>query len=116
MGRINSIDADGVLRSAVTVVGDLAYTSGFSGKGTGNVTTDTEEAMEQVQMALQSAGSQMDRKTVYCQVDVADLSDMPAIDRIYRSYFKKLPARQVIQVVAPGPLASAKVSIMCIAS
>merc|ERR1712187_42114 len=116
--RINvpGADIDGLPRSSVTVSGGLAYTSGFYGTGPGDIALDTKKAMDQVRAALEAARSSMDN-AVYCEVDVADLSDVPAIDAVYRTYFKKaFPARQVVQVVGPAPAAGAKMSIMCIGS
>merc|ERR1712050_290025 len=116
--RINTPGADleRLPRSSVTVTGGLAYTSGFFGTGSGDVAIETKKAMDQVRAALEAAGSSME-SAVYCQVDVADLSDVPAIDATYRTYFKRaFPARQVVQVVSPAPAAGAKLSVMCIGS
>jgi enamine deaminase RidA (YjgF/YER057c/UK114 family) len=116
--RIKMADSEGIPRSSVTVAGNLAYTSGFFpyGIGSGDAALDTQKAMNQVRAALESATSSMD-KVMFCQLDVADLSDVPAIDAVYRTYFaKSFPARQIVQVVSPSPTVGSKVSIMCIGS
>jgi enamine deaminase RidA (YjgF/YER057c/UK114 family) len=116
--RIKRADSEGIPRSIVTVAGNLAYTSGFFpyGIGSGDAALDTQKAMSQVRAALESAKSSMD-KVMFCQLDVADLSDVPAIDAVYRTYFaKSFPARQIVQVVSPSPTVGSKVSIMCIGS
>merc|ERR1711976_124680 len=106
---IKMADSEGIPRSSVTVAGNLAYTSG-------DAALDTKKAMNQVRAALESAKSSMD-KVMFCQLDVADLSDVPAIDAVYRTYFaKSFPARQIVQVVSPSPTVGSKVSIMCIGS
>jgi len=111
--------SDGLPRSGATVLNGLVYTSGFyANQSSSGAAAETRNAMDQVQAALESAGSTMG-SVIFCQVLVSNLADLPAIDAAYRTYFhqESLPARQVAQVVKPAPMAAdAKVSISCIGS
>jgi len=107
---------EGLPASGGTVAADMAYTAGFYGPGSGDVGTDTKAAMDQVKAMLESAGSSMD-KAIFCNLAVTDLSLMPAIDTVYKTYFTgTFPARQIAVVSSPAPVGSAQMSMMCIGS
>jgi len=101
-------------------VGDMLYLSGQVGllPGTtelvsGGITAETRQALENIGLVLDRNGSSFDR-VVKCTVFLADIGEWPAMNGVYRAYFKgSPPARSAM--AAAGLAFGARVEIECIA-
>lgn len=100
-------------------VGDLIFLSGkigidpATGKlAEGGISEETRQTMESIKATLERVGSSMDH-VVKCTVFLADMAEWPAMNEIYRTYFKQAPARSAIG--ANGIALGARVEIECIA-
>jgi reactive intermediate/imine deaminase len=86
--------------SEIVRVGDTLYLSGQMGTlpGTlqlapGGVAAEAEQAMRNIQLALEAHGFSMS-DVVKCTVMLADMADWPAFNAIYTRFFEKpYPAR-----------------------
>ncbi len=97
------------LASAV-VAGNTIYLSGVLARGE-TVEEQTRGVMQSIQNQLASLGATMD-DVVKCLVFMADLSQRPQLNEVYRSFFPNTkPARSAVGVDLGGPL----VEIECIA-
>ncbi|MDX1404928.1 MAG: RidA family protein [Woeseiaceae bacterium] len=116
--NLPGIAESGLPFSSAVRAGDTLYLSGVIGTipGTLQVPESIEEearlAMEQIKDALESFGSSLDR-VVKCTVFMADESHRDAFNRVYMSYFDKLPARSGVTV--KGLALGAKAEVECIA-
>ncbi|MCZ8203194.1 RidA family protein [Gemmatimonas sp.] len=102
-------------------VGDLVFVSGTLGTtGTGltlvpgGIQPETRQVMENIKRTLAAAGLGMDR-LVKCTAYLADLTEWPAMNEVYRSYFTngRFPARAAVQATL---LNGARVELECIAA
>lgn len=102
-------------------VGNLVFVSGTLGTvGTGltlvpgGIQPETRQVMENIKRTLAAAGLGMDR-LVKCTAYLADLSEWPAMNAVYRSYFAdgKYPARAAVQATL---LNGARVELECVAA
>ena len=101
-------------------VGDLLFLSGQLGNlpgqfqlVEGGITPETRQTMDNIKATLNRYGADMDN-VVKCTVFMADISEWPKMNEVYKTYFSKnFPARSAI---AGGGLAmGARVEIECIA-
>jgi lysine/arginine/ornithine transport system substrate-binding protein len=110
---------EGLPFSNAVQVGQTLYLSGVIGQGDdgklvkGGTTAQTQQAMENLRTALQSAGSSLDQ-VAKCTVILADMRDFPLMNAVYRSYFppERLPARTTF---AGKLVADARVEVECLA-
>jgi|HigsolmetaAR202D_1030399.scaffolds.fasta_scaffold09057_2 endoribonuclease L-PSP, putative len=85
------------------LAGDFLYVSGQGVRGADGAMPDgieaqTRQCMENVKAILEAAGLTMNH-VVYTQVYVDRIENLPAVDKVYRSYFQEpLPARATIGV------------------
>ena len=101
-------------------VGNIIFVSGTLGTkpdGTlvpGGIQPETRQLLENIKGTLAAAGVGMDR-VVKCTVFLADLKEWPAMNEIYRSYFRngKYPARAAVQATL---LFGARVEMECAAA
>ena len=105
--------------SSAVQVGDTLYLSGNLGNvpGTntlieGGIQAETRQTMENIKAVVEQFGSSMDR-IVKCTVFLADMSEWPAMNEVYRSFFENPPARSALG--ANGLALNARVEIECIA-
>lgn len=102
-------------------VGDMLYLSGMVGvqPGTlelvdGGVRAEGRRAMENIRLLLERYGSSMDR-LARCTVFLADISEWPAFNEVYESFFHdRYPARSALG--ADGLALGARVEIECTAA
>ena len=105
--------------SSAVQVGDMLYLSGALGNvpGTlelvpGGIKAETRRTMDTIKATVEQFGSSMNN-VVKCTIFMADMSEWPAMNEVYRTYFKRLPARSALG--ASGLALGAKVEIECIA-
>ena len=107
--------------SAACVVGNLVYTSGYTGRNpVTNITPEGIEAqahqvMANLRSALEAAGASL--KNVFkCTVYLKDMEDFAAFNKVYGEYFdeESYPARTCVQV-SRLPSGSALVEVEAIA-
>jgi len=103
--------------SSAVQVGDMLYLSGALGNvpGTlelvpGGIKAETRRTMETIKATVERFGSSMDH-VVKCTIFMADMSEWPAMNEVYRTYFKHFPARSALG--ANGLALGAKVEIEC---
>ena len=102
-------------------VGNMLYLSGQIGNvpGTlelvpGGIVEETRQTLENIRGILERHGSSLDH-VVKCTVMIEDMSQWPAMNEVYRTYFtKQLPARSAVG--ADGLALGAAVEIECIAT
>lgn len=109
--HIGGTGPQATLANAV-VVGNTIYLSGMLGMDGGpTIEGQTRRVMENIRDTLTGLGASMD-DVVKCTVFMADLSQRPQLNEIYRSFFPtNKPARSAVGVDLNGPL----VEIECIA-
>lgn len=78
----------------------------------GGIEAETRQTLENIRATLEIAGSSMDRM-VRCTVFMADMSEWPAMNEVYRTFFETPPARSAF--AAAGLALDARVEIECIA-
>lgn len=101
-------------------VGDMLYLSGQLGThpGTlqvvpGGIEAETRQCLENIKAVLERNGSSLGR-VVKCSVFLADISEWPTFNEIYRTYFPASPpARSAL--AASGLALGARVEVECIA-
>lgn len=114
-------DAMGFPFSEAVRVGHMLYLSGQVGEVMtapgearlvdGGIQAETRQAMENIKDVLERYGSSMDR-VVKCLVMIDDMSEWPAMNEVYETYFPDhKPARSAIG--ADGLALGAKVEIEC---
>lgn len=101
-------------------VGNLLLLSGQIGDDStgavvpGGIAAETRQTLDNIARILDAVGSSMDR-VVKCTVMMADMSEWPAMNEVYRTYFtKNLPARSAFG--ATGLALGARVEIECLAA
>ena len=102
-------------------VGDMLYLSGQIGiaPGTmkvvdGGIKEETRQAMQNIQNSLAAHGYGLD-DLVKCSAMLADMSEWPAFNDVYKTFFKvHYPARSAFG--ANGLALGARVEIECIAA
>ena len=111
-------DRDLPFSSAVRV-DDTIYLSGVIGTDPnarrpmpGGIQAETRRAMEIIEQRLTTFGSSMDR-IVKCTVFLADMSEWPAMNEVYVTFFETPPARSALG--ANGLALDARMEIECIA-
>jgi len=105
--------------SSAVQVGNLLYLSGALGNvpGTlelvpGGIKAETRRTMDTIKATVEQFGSSMDN-VAKCTIFMADMTEWPAMNEVYRTYFKRLPARSALG--ANGLALDARVEIECIA-
>lgn len=101
-------------------VGNMLYLSGQIGVDDklqlvpGGIKAETKATMENIRAILERAGSSLDN-VVKCTCMLADMSEWPAMNEVYATFFKKerLPARSALG--ANGLALGARVEIECLA-
>ena len=101
-------------------LGDTLYVSGQIGNlpGTltlapGGIVPESRRARENMQAVLERHGSSL-AHVVKCTVFLADITEWPAFNEVYREYFKaNLPARSAL--AASGLALGARAEVECIA-
>jgi 2-iminobutanoate/2-iminopropanoate deaminase len=102
-------------------VGNMLYLSGQMGivPGTmrlapGGVREQVRQTMENIKASLQAHGASM-RHIVKCTVMLADISDWPAFNEVYRTYFEdgRYPARSAFGANALA--LGGRVEVECVA-
>lgn len=92
----------------------MVYCSGQIAPDAGDVVTQTQQALTQVQAVLQAAGSDLDR-VVKTTVFMVDLGKFAAMNGVYSTMMPApYPARSTVQVAALPK--GALVEIECVAS
>lgn len=99
-------------------VGDWLILSGRIGTDNsgklvaGGIQAETKQTMESIGVVLKAHGASFD-DVVKCTVMLTDMKEWPAINEIYRTYFKpsRLPARSALG--ANGLALGARVEIEC---
>jgi reactive intermediate/imine deaminase len=78
----------------------------------GGIKAETRQTLDNVKRVLERSGSSMER-VVKCTVMMADMSEWPAMNEIYATYFRqdRLPARSALGV--SGLALGARVEIEC---
>jgi reactive intermediate/imine deaminase len=107
--------------SPAVKVGNVLYLSGQIGNvlGTrqvvsGGISAETRQALENIKVVLEAAGSSLDR-AFKCTVFLADINDYPAMNEVYAGYFpRNPPARST--VAGSGLALGARVEIECMAT
>jgi reactive intermediate/imine deaminase len=103
-------------------VGEMLYLSGQIGTKPGDaarvvpggIEAETRQAMENIRDVLERGGSSLDR-VVKCTVMLADMSEWPAMNAVYVSYFpRRKPARSSFGATALA--LGARVEIECLAT
>lgn len=104
-------------------VGNMLYLAGQMGTSAdakgglvpGGIRAETRAAMMNIKDVLEKSGSDMDH-VVKCSVFLADLGEWPAMNEVYRTFFKdgKFPARSAFG--ANGLVFNGRVEIECIAA
>jgi reactive intermediate/imine deaminase len=102
-------------------VGNMLYLSGQIGTDSsmhvisGGVEAETRQAMENIGKILKKNGASFD-DVVKCTIMLADIKDWPAVNEVYRTYFRKerLPARSAF--ASSGLALGAKIEIECLAA
>ena len=99
--------------------GDLLFLSGKIGIDpatgklvTGGIGKETRQTMDNIKASLERIGSSLDM-VVKCTVFLADMAEWPAMNEVYRTYFKNPPARSAFG--ANGIALDARVEIECVA-
>lgn len=100
--------------------GSTLYLAGQLGLGAdgklvpGGITPESERTMENLKATLEQNGSSMDR-VVSCLLYLADFSERPAFNEVYKKYFQKgrFPARTAVGTT--GLHDGARVEISCTA-
>jgi len=101
-------------------VGSTLYLAGLLGLGDdgklvpGGITPESERTMENLKQILERNGSSLDR-VVSCLLFLADFSERPAFNEVYKKYFQKgrFPARTAVGT--SGLHDGARVEISCTA-
>jgi 2-iminobutanoate/2-iminopropanoate deaminase len=100
-------------------VGHLLFLAGQLGTDStgrlvpGGIKAETRQAMENIRDVVGRAGSSLDR-VVKCTVMMADMSEWPAMNAVYASYFpRQFPARSAFG--ATRLALGARVEIECVA-
>jgi reactive intermediate/imine deaminase len=105
--------------SAGVRVGDVIYLSGqignrrgdSSGVVPGGIEAETRQALDNIKAILEASGSSMDR-IVKCTVMLADMTEWPAMNAVYATYFPDhKPARSAFGATALA--LGARVEIEC---
>jgi len=102
-------------------VGNILYLSGQIGNvpGTlelvpGGIGEETRQTLENIRTILERHGSSLDH-VVKCTIMIADMSEWPAMNEVYRTFFTEhLPARSALG--ANGLALNASVEIECFAT
>ncbi len=88
--------------SSAVRAGNTLYLSGNLGNipGTltlaeGGISAETRQTMDNISAVLEQFGSSLD-EVVKCTVFLADIEEWGAMNEVYRSYFKKPPARSAL--------------------
>ncbi|MQA91689.1 MAG: RidA family protein [Gemmatimonas sp.] len=105
-------DSPNAFLSPMVIAGNTVYLSGALGTDAGpEIEDQTQAVMESIRDSLAEIGATMDN-VVTCTVFMADLSERPRLNEVYRSFFPNTkPARSAVGVDLDGP----KVEIECIA-
>lgn len=103
--------------SEAVTAGDMLYLSGevgldASGKlVAGGIKAETKQVMDNIGASLARHGSSFDR-VVQCTVALADITEWPAFNEVYRGYFKEhFPARMAF--AASALALGARVEVQC---
>ena len=115
-----AMEALGLPFSDAVRVGDLLFLSGQIGSVPGQealveggIGPETRQTMDNIRATLERHGSSLDR-VIKCTVFLADMSEWPAMNEVYASYFPgPKPARSAAG--ASGLALGARVEIECIA-
>lgn len=87
--------------SEAVQVGNMLYLAGQLGTNAdlelveGGVEAETRQTLENIKEVVERLGSSMDR-VVKCTVFMADMSEWPAMNEVYVTYFPNLPARSAM--------------------
>lgn len=105
--------------SSAVRAGNTLYLSGNLGNIPGTLTlaeggigAETRQTMDNISAVLEQFDSSLD-DVVKCTVFLADIKEWGAMNEVYRSYFKKPPARSALG--SSGLALDARVEIECIA-
>ena len=80
----------------------------------GDIKNQTKLVLENIKVILEAAGSSLE-KSVKCSVFLKDINDFPAMNEVYKTYFKENPpARTTVQ--AGDIFGGIGVEIDCIAT
>jgi 2-iminobutanoate/2-iminopropanoate deaminase len=93
--------------------GQIGNAPGTAAPVPGGIAAEARQAMENVKAVLVRHGSSLD-EVVKCSVFLADMSEWPAFNDVYRGYFPNhFPARSALG--ASGLAKGARVEMECIA-
>ena len=96
--------------SMLYLSGQLGMTAGSNKLVTGGITSETTQALENIETVLLEAGSSKE-KIVRCEVFLSDFADFSAMNEAYKAFFGigPYPARSAVAVA--GMALDAKVEI-----
>ena len=81
----------------------------------GDISAQTERAIENLKLVLEAAGSSLDR-AVQATVYLADMNDFEAMGKVYSRYFpSRPPARATVQVAALHGGARVEIELIAVA-
>lgn len=98
--------------STLYLSGNIGNLPGTMTLAEGGIRGETRQTLDNISAVLDEFGSSMDG-VVKCTVFLADMSEWDAMNEVYRTYFKKPPARSALG--ASGLALGARVEIECIA-
>ena len=95
--------AETPLFSGAVSYGNLLFISGIGAHFEGDITAHTDHVLNEIQKALEAAGSSMD-KVLKCSVFLADLKDYDAMNKVFKGRFgPEPPVRTTVSVAGvPG--------------
>lgn len=106
--------------SEAVVYDDLIFLAGKLGTvpatgklAPGGIQAETRQAMENIKAALEGVGGSMD-SVLKCTVFLADIDEWAAMNEVYTSFFKNMPARTAVGNA--GLARNARVEIECMAA
>ena len=97
----------------IFLAGQLGIVPGTRSLAEGGIGPETQQALENMQAALERAGGSMD-SVLKCTVFLADIADWGAMNEVYTSFFSNKPARSAVGNIGLG--LDARVEIECIAA
>ncbi len=102
------------LGQTLYVSGQIANLPGTLQLVPDGIAAESRQALQNLQAVLEQCGSSLTR-VVKCTIFLADMSEWPAFNSVYREFFKTpLPARSAL--VANGLALGARVELECIAA
>jgi len=97
----------------IHVAGVVGRKAGEQGMGTGSFESECRQAMENLKASVEAAGSSMG-KVMKCGCFLTDVSDFPAMNKVFREYFPSNPPARSTVVVKQLVVPNARLEIDCV--